>query len=187
MDKEVSYIKDGYMLRLAKADDLDNYYNNNFNPLDKDVSVFTGCKKSFSYEEIKSYLEKCINSKDRADFFIVNPFGVIIGESVLNEIDFKEMSANFRITIFNKEERNKKIGSWAVKETIKYGFENLKLNKITLNVFSFNINAKRTYLLAGFKTEKVIKDSVIFNGNFCDEILMTLNREMWLLNNVVQV
>ncbi|MBP2026137.1 GNAT family N-acetyltransferase [Peptoniphilus stercorisuis] len=183
MNYEIINLKNNYILRKMQIDDLDNYYNNNFNPLDEDISIFTGCKDSFSYEEIKNYFYNCLNNPNRVDFFIINPANNIIGESVLNEIDYKNKSANFRIAIFKKNERNKKIGSLVIEETIKYGFLNLNLDKITLDVFSFNKRAKKSYEKAGFKIESIMKNDISLNGVFYDDISMYITKDMWIYNN----
>ena len=46
--------KDGYLLRPAQADDAENYYMNNFVPLDPETAMLTGCKPVFSREEVIS-------------------------------------------------------------------------------------------------------------------------------------
>lgn len=47
--------KDGYWIRLAKAEDVTNYYEQNYCPLDKEVARLTGCKEEFTKEEITSF------------------------------------------------------------------------------------------------------------------------------------
>ena len=39
--------KDGFVIRLAKADDAVDYYEQNYCPLDKEVARLTGCKEEF--------------------------------------------------------------------------------------------------------------------------------------------
>ena len=43
--------KDGYSIRLARADDATAYYEQNYCPLDKEVARLTGCKEAFTKEE----------------------------------------------------------------------------------------------------------------------------------------
>ena len=42
--------KDGYIIRQAEEKDKEAYYEQNFNPLDKEVARFTGCKETFTRE-----------------------------------------------------------------------------------------------------------------------------------------
>lgn len=47
MTTDVISEKDGFVIRLAKADDAVNYYEQNYCPLDKEVARLTGQKKNF--------------------------------------------------------------------------------------------------------------------------------------------
>ena len=49
-----------FVIRLAKADDVVNYYEQNYCPLDKEVSRLTGCKEEFSKEEVVSFFLKSL-------------------------------------------------------------------------------------------------------------------------------
>ncbi len=77
--------KDGYILRAAKKEDAENYYQQNYNPLDPEVARLTGCKPSFTHDEVVNFFLSCIDNEDRYDFLIVSPDGNIIGESVLRD------------------------------------------------------------------------------------------------------
>lgn len=52
--------KDGYILRLAKKEDAEEYYQNNFQPLDPQIARFTGCKLEFSHDEVVQFFQACI-------------------------------------------------------------------------------------------------------------------------------
>ena len=45
------------VMRLAKADDAQDYYNQNYNPLDAEVARLTGSKAAFSKEEVLSLMK----------------------------------------------------------------------------------------------------------------------------------
>ncbi len=94
------YEKDGYVLRLARKEDAEEYFENNFRPFDPETARLTGSRTDFSHDEVVGFLKKCIDDKDRFDFLILSPQGKIIGESVLNEIDWELRKANFRIAVF---------------------------------------------------------------------------------------
>ena len=40
--------KDGFLIRLAKAEDAAGYFEQNFCPLDQEVVRLTGCKEEFT-------------------------------------------------------------------------------------------------------------------------------------------
>lgn len=166
--------KDGYIIRQAEEKDKEAYYEQNFNLLDKEVARFTGCKETFTREEVISFYEKCLISDDRYDFLIFSPEGKIIGESVINDIDWKVKSANYRICIFQPVERGKGIGNWAVKTAICFTFEELGLHRLELDVFSFNKRAKHLYEKSGLKVEGIRRDAILDEGKYADDILMSI-------------
>lgn len=171
--------KDGYILRPAKKEDAENYYQQNYNPLDPEVARLTGCKPSFTHDEVVNFFLSCIDNEDRYDFLIVSPDGNIIGESVINEIDWELRSANFRIGIFHSDTCGKGIGSWAIRMTCGFAFEKLRLHRLELDVFSFNQRAEKAYLKAGFKREGVLRDAIKDGDNYADDILMAILEDEW--------
>lgn len=171
--------KDGFTLRLARAADAGAYYSQNYNPLDAEVARLTGCKEEFTRDEVVSFFLRCVEDEDRYDFLIVAPDGRIIGESVINEIDWDLRCANFRIGIFHSKDCGRGIGSWAVRMTRDFAFETLKLHRLELDVFSFNPRAEKTYLKAGFKREGVLRDAVWDGEKYADDILMALLEDEW--------
>lgn len=171
--------KDGFTLRLACAEDAEAYYSQNYDPLDAEVAKLTGCKESFTRDEVVGFFLRCMEDDDRYDFLIIAPDGRIIGESIINEIDWDLKCANFRIGIFHSNERGKGIGSWAVKMTRDFAFEELKLHRLELDVFSFNPRAEKAYRKAGFKREGVLRDAVWDGETYADDILMALLEDEW--------
>lgn len=171
--------KDGYILRLAKSENASNYFEQNYCPLDKEVARLTGCKKSFTKEEVDSFFFRSLEEEDRYFFLIIAPDGRIIGESVINEIDRDLRCANFRIALFQTAERGKGIGTWATEVTRDFAFEELKLHRLELDVYSFNPAAERAYRKAGFKREGVLRDAVMDGGRYADSILMSILKDEW--------
>ena len=179
MKKTQFWEKDGYILRLAQKEDAESYYDHNFNPLDSDIARFTGCKPVFTHDEVVGFFLSCVDDEDRYDFLLVDPEGNIIGESVINEIDWDVRKANFRIAIFHDNVREKGIGSWMVRVTRDFAFEQLQLHRLELNVFSFNQRAEKVYLKAGFRREGVLKDAIKDGDNYADDILMAILEDEW--------
>ncbi len=178
--KNYCWTKNGYTIRLAQATDAENYYLQNYNPLDKETARLTGCKESFSKDEVISFFLKSIQDTDRYYFLIISPDNRIIGETVINEIDFNTKSANFRIGIFQSSEQGKGIGTWAVEKTRDFAFEVLNLHRLSLNVFSYNKRAEKCYLTAGFKIEGILRDAVLNGNEYADDILMSILENEWL-------
>ena len=177
--KRTIWEKDGFIMRLADKYDAEDYYTQNYCPLDKEVARLTGCKESFSKEEVISFFLKAVNEEDRYFFLIISPDGQIIGESVINEIDWDLRCANFRICIFRSMERGRGIGTWATEVTRDFAFEQLKLHRLELDVYSFNSRAEKAYLKAGFKEEGILRDAILDGDKFADDILMAMLEDDW--------
>lgn len=171
--------KDGYLLRLARAEDAERYYAGNYCPLDPEVARLTGSPKAFSREDVISFFLTSIDAEDRRLFLLLAPDGRIIGESVINEIDWDLRCGNFRICIFSQEERGHGIGSWVISLTRDFAFEELKLHRLSLDVYSFNPRAEQAYLRAGFRREGVLRDAISDNGHYADDILMAILEDEW--------
>lgn len=179
MNIDVIGKKDGFVIRLAKAEDAINYYEQNYCPLDKEVARLTGCKEKFSKEEVVSFFMKSLEEDDRYFFLIIAPNGEIIGESVVNEIDWDLRCANFRIGLYRQTERGKGIGTWATEITRDFAFEELKLHRLELDVYSFNPRAEKVYLKAGFKREGVLRDAILDGDKYADDIIMSILESEW--------
>ncbi|MGN0203985.1 MAG: GNAT family N-acetyltransferase, partial [Coprococcus sp.] len=171
--------RDGVIIRLAQAGDADPYFYQNYNPLDKETARLTGCKEVFTREEINSFFIKSLEDENRYFFLIIAKDGHILGECVINEIDWELRSANFRIGIFHAEARGKGIGTWAVEIMRDFAFEELNLHRLELDVYSFNSRAEKVYLKAGFRREGVLRDAIRNGNQYADDILMAILEDEW--------
>ena len=178
-NKNIKWEKNGFIIRLARKEDGETYYEENFCPLDKDIARLTGCKESFTREEVISFFETSLEDENRVFFLIIAPDGSIIGESVINEIDWELRCANFRIAIFQLTKRDQGIGTWAVRITRDFAFEKLNLHRLELDLYSFNPRAEKAYLKAGFKKEGVRRDAVLDGDTYGDDIFMAILEEEW--------
>ncbi len=140
---------------------------------DEEVDYLTGTTAKYTDEEIRNYYLKCLDDTSRYDFLIFDE-GKIIGEVVLNNIDFDVKSANFRICLFNSENFNKGAGFFATKSIINFVFEVLQLQRIGLEVFSFNNRAIRMYEKAGFSHEGRLRNAILDKDGYADILCMSI-------------
>lgn len=157
--------------------DFEAYYAAGFQVEDPEVMRLTGTKQKVTQEELKRYVERIVDAEDRVDLLLWNAEGRLVGEAVLNEIDEEVRRANFRIALFCQEDFGKGYGSEATALTVDYGFSQLHLHRIELEVFSLNPRAKRTYEKAGFQLEGWLRDAEIIEGTYCDVLLMAMLEE----------
>lgn len=65
-------------------------------------------------------------------------------------------------------------GSEAIKIVLQFVFEELHLNRLQLEVFDHNLRGIRAYEKVGFVKEGVLRESLYYNGNYSDEIIMAI-------------
>ncbi len=159
----------GYLIRPAEAADAEAYTNALFNPVDPEVAHFTGSAAHYPRDVVLPFFLRCVADETRHDFLILSPEGRIIGESVINEYDPSDNSANYRIAITCANNRSRGIGTWAVRTACAFAFEQLTLSRLTLGVLACNPRAQHVYAACGFEPY----------GREDDEILMELTRQKW--------
>lgn len=102
----------------------------------------------------------------------------VVGEVVLNEFDPSSNSANFR-TLMGPEGRGRGLGTEAARLILGHGFEVIGLHRISLDVFAFNPRARHVYATVGFVVEGVKRDAFAFDGEYVDEIWMSILADEW--------
>ena len=95
----------------------------------------------------------------------------------LRDIDHDYRKAEFGIFIGEECARGHGIGGAAAKLILKYGFEELDLNRIFLRVFARNERAINSYKSAGFVYEGLFRQDVIVDGVKEDVVFMSILKE----------
>ncbi|MGH2463133.1 MAG: GNAT family N-acetyltransferase [Candidatus Limnocylindria bacterium] len=105
--------------------------------------------------------------------------GEPIGVADLRNLDFVNGNAEFGITIGEKAEWNKGFGTDALNAICDFGFGELRLERIELQVYAANPRAKRSYEKAGFVLEGTLRHRHFAEGQHEDVLIMSLLREEW--------
>ena len=101
----------------------------------------------------------------------------LIGHCGLYYINWIHRSAEFGIYVGDDDYRNGGYGSDALRSLVKYGFEDLNLNRIWCEVYSNNV-ALAVYKHIGFKHEGTMRESYYNEGQYWDaHILSMLKKE----------
>lgn len=101
-----------------------------------------------------------------------------VGEVVLNAWDPPNGSCNFR-TMFGPRGRDRGLGTEAARLIIGYGFEQLGLHRIALEVYAFNPRARRAYEKVGFVAEGVLRDALRTPEGWVDATVMAILADDW--------
>ena len=102
-----------------------------------------------------------------------------IGSAYLRDIDNKNKKGEYGIFIGEDNNCGKGFGTIATNLVIDYGFKELKLNRIFLRVFPYNIRAIKSYEKVGFKHEGLFREDVIIDGKSYDMKFMSILRRDW--------
>ncbi|MEU6095001.1 GNAT family protein [Streptomyces sp. NPDC047079] len=116
---------------------------------------------------------------DRLDLAVVDQTtGNVIGEAVLNEWDPGNESCNFRICLVPGVHGHGS-GTEATRLIVGYGFESLRLHRISLEVYAFNPRARRVYEKVGFVPEGVLRHALLWDGEWVDAAVMSILAPEW--------
>ncbi len=103
------------------------------------------------------------------------PIGVI---SLMNISEAND-SADLSVIVGHPEDRHHGYGAEAIDTILRYGFEELRLNRVGLSVFEFNEDAISTYEKLGFRKEGRLRQALKRDGAFHDAILMSVLGSEW--------
>lgn len=174
---------DNIILRPFRAEDADTLWNSLGSPV---IDKLTGTHATFTRDQIDAYIARQIANDDdeRAAFIIALPDDSrALGEVVINDIDHDNHSANIRIALFAEDDLGKGYGTTAMRLMVDYGFRQLKLHRISLGVYAFNPRAIHVYEKIGFKQEGVLRDALYWEGEYVDEIIMSILAHEWQVSS----
>jgi RimJ/RimL family protein N-acetyltransferase len=107
----------------------------------------------------------------------VMPEKRLIGSCQLRGIDPVHHHAELQIRIGEVGERGKGHGTEAVRLLLRFGFRDLNLHRIYLNVFAHNAAAIRAYEKAGLRREGVLRQAAHIDGKYVDVVVMAILRD----------
>ena len=103
----------------------------------------------------------------------------LIGEIGFGGMDWAAGNAWVGIGIGVKEYWGRGYGTEAMKLILRFGFEELNLHRVSLDVFDYNKRAIRSYEKAGFKIEGRERKALRRSGERYDIVYMGILREEW--------
>ena len=120
------------------------------------------------------------NEKDDLGFAIetLGDPPVLVGNIGLYGAHPKDRCATIGIAL-GREHIGRGYGTDAMRVIVDYGFRELGLHRIQLGVASFNPAGIRAYEKAGFVEEGRYRESVLHDGHWYDEVLMSVLDHEW--------
>ncbi len=130
-------------------------------------------------ERLRAWYRTRGEQTDRLDLAVEErATGAWAGEVVLNAWDPANLTCNFR-TMFGPQGRDRGLGTEAARLIVGYGFEQLGLHRIALEVYSFNPRARRAYEKVGFVAEGVLRDALRTPQGWADATVMSILADDW--------
>lgn len=103
-----------------------------------------------------------------------------IGTVGLHNVDLESGSAAFGIAIGDEADRGKGYGTDALRAVAGFGFRELRLERIYLDVYAGNERGQRSYRKAGFVLEGTQRRAHFTGAGFVDVHRMSQLRDEWL-------
>lgn len=103
----------------------------------------------------------------------------VLGHISLGGISTLNKSARISRVFVSEAGRSKGVCTFMVKEVLKFGFEQMKLHRIALGVYTSNASALACYTKAGLKVEGINRDVLLVNGKYWSMAEMAILEEEW--------
>jgi RimJ/RimL family protein N-acetyltransferase len=149
---------------------------------DAEMSSFLGMRAPFSEAMEEQWFVRQVENQGKEHYHFVmcrldnsQPIGTIS----LFRVDEVNGSAGVGISIGEKTLWGQGYGTDAMNALLDFGFGELRLERIWLDVYDFNVRARRSYEKAGFLAEGMQRHAHYSHGQFRDVLLMALVRDDW--------
>ncbi|MBR5236027.1 MAG: GNAT family N-acetyltransferase [Clostridia bacterium] len=130
-----------------------------------------------SIEKTKNWFQN--KAENRLDC-VIEYQGIAVGLIGLLNIDKQNQKAEFYISMGRDDFKRKGIATLSTKLLLSYAFEDLKLNKIYLNVDEENIAACNLYEKIGFTLEGRFIQDMFHRGKLINRLRYAILREEWV-------
>jgi len=137
--------------------------------------------RQMSQAEVERFFQVRVMATDALAYSIVElPSWSLIGFTTFSSLDGDNGSVLFHITIGERDAWGRGLGTEATQLMLGHAFERLGLHRVGLTVFSYNARAIRAYEKAGFRLEGRLRDAILRDGRYFDEVQMGILAAEWL-------
>jgi RimJ/RimL family protein N-acetyltransferase len=136
--------------------------------------------------ETERFVETQMSGEDpmnRAFVISLREDDLCIGTTGLINIDWRNRTGELGIVIGNHDYLGKGHGGEAVDLLLGFGFNELNLHRVGLQVFDFNERAIRSYRKSGLVEEGRLREAFYRDGDYHDIVLMGITEEEFRLRS----
>jgi RimJ/RimL family protein N-acetyltransferase len=102
-----------------------------------------------------------------------------VGSMDLHELDLTNGGAGLGVVIGDAADRSRGYGGDAIATLLDFSFDQLRLERVWLDVYAANPDARRLYERLGFVLEATLRHGVYRGGQFDDVHRMAILRSEW--------
>jgi RimJ/RimL family protein N-acetyltransferase len=166
---------EGYVVRKPEPRDVEALYRQKN---DAEVAGFLGgFTTGYSRKDLENWVEHHRALRNEALWVIADETSdQAVGHVGLYEIDHRIRTAEFAIMIGDKSRWGVGLGRAGTRFAVDYGFRQLNLNRISLQVLATNPRARALYESLGFVHEGRLRQAQYKNGAYVDVELMSMLR-----------
>lgn len=164
-------LEGGYRLRKPELTDIDALHRFKNDP--SVAALLTGTSTGWSRPDLQRWVEAHCTASDEALWVIADSEDRAIGHVGLYKIHLVHRSAEFAI-VLDRSTWGKGIGVRATRAMVDYGFDELNLERIELQVLADNERAIAVYRKFGFREEGLLRRAVFKGGRFHDVLVMAV-------------
>lgn len=140
---------------------------------DPQVIAFLGRSAPVTLPEEERWFNEYRRRADE-QIFAIEVGGQHVGNLGLHKVDRVHRKGEIGIVIGEPNFWSRGYGTDALRLALRYGFEVLGLNKISLDVLETNARGIRSYAKCGFVREGVHREDVWKDGRFLDVVRMSI-------------
>ncbi len=144
------------------------------------ADLVRGAPINTTFEIESRRYEKGLGEYDTLRLIIESLTGSSIGFISLGSIDKENRKAELGMLIGEKRMWNQGFGTDALVTLLRHLFLELDFHRVGLEVFEYNVRAKKVYEKTGFTIEGLERQGLYRNGRYYDIILMGILRDEFL-------
>jgi RimJ/RimL family protein N-acetyltransferase len=172
-------------LRAIEPSDWAAYFS--WNQDDEQARGVSSIPFPQSAEAVRQWAQQEATRKPEEDafrFVIENEAGEVVGDLTTHHCDARVGSFSYGITI-RRERRRNGYAAQAIALVLRYYFRELRYQKATVSVYSFNEASVRLHESLGFQLEGRIRRTVFTDGQYGDELVYGMTAEEFSRSNGV--
>lgn len=143
-----------------------------------EVSQYMYTDDFITKDQQEKWLDK-INQEENSRYWIVKYEDQKIGLASITDIDRRNNKCFWGFYLGNTEIRGKGIGAKIEYNVLKIVFDEMKLNKLCGEVFSFNEKVVKMHEKFGFRREGYLRNHIFKNNKYHDVIVIGLLNSEW--------